>query len=507
VPRTTLPVSAAPTLSQSLFDAPRRPPEEIDAIITPSPLTSAAIVKQEANLLRFPFFALGRRGLQNHKGLLIRGQSKLEEQTYDFEYRITCNSDDLYPGQLARKVHMGLLRIMQSKQAFPFPNPIEFTWRELMDTIGVVSSGRTQQQLKQAIRSIAGTRIRSKYALKNAHGKHLKTRERGYSLYSEYVFFDELMPDNKTVADKNFLWLADWYLANINSLYCSPLDHTLWQRLDDESPIASRLYEFFTFNFAGDWNTLTIDYDKLARFLPVAPSQHLSQIEQQLGPALRLVIDARILTQAIWQKGKHGQHQLVARRGQFLTKRGSAMQWSSETDDLNTTEIRELYRQTLPEDDLVSQFHALWDGNDQYQPTSTDRTRARDILKTYSQDAEKLLPLVVEIMRERFPGAKSFGASGRYWPDAAKNAEREQASAERRRHEFIEQEVEDGKSRQQKADLSRWQAEWEHLSAAEQEEVKRRVLETNSPSLRLEKFPPILHRFCLKKLGQRLQSH
>ena len=96
-----------------------------------------------------------------------------------------------------------------------------------MDTIGVVSSGRTQQQLKQAIRSIAGTRIRSKYALKNAHGKHLKTRERGYSLYNEYVFFDELMPDNKTVADKNFLWLADWYLNNINSLYCSPLDHAL----------------------------------------------------------------------------------------------------------------------------------------------------------------------------------------------------------------------------------------------------------------------------------------
>ena len=94
-----------------------------EPIVTPSPLTSASIVKQEANLLRFPFFALGRRGLQNHKGLLIRGQSKLDEQTYDFEYRITCNSDDLYPGQLARKVHMGLLRIMQSKQAFPFANP------------------------------------------------------------------------------------------------------------------------------------------------------------------------------------------------------------------------------------------------------------------------------------------------------------------------------------------------------------------------------------------------
>src|SRR5207253_10917515 len=135
-------------------------------------LISASIVRQEANLLRFPFFALGRKGLRNHKGLLIRGQSKLDNQWYDFEYWITCNSNDLYPGQLARKVHMGLLRLLQSKQSFPFANPIEFTWRELMDTIGILPGGRTVEQMKLAIRSIEGTRIRSKFALKNAEGKH-----------------------------------------------------------------------------------------------------------------------------------------------------------------------------------------------------------------------------------------------------------------------------------------------------------------------------------------------
>src|SRR5438046_4963995 len=147
---------------------------------------------------------------------------------------------------------MGLLRIMQSKQAFPFANPIEFTWRELMETIGVAAGGANLQSIKQAIRSINGTHIRSKFALKNGEGKHLKSRERGYGLYSEYVFFDELMPDNETVAGKNFVWLADWYIANINSLYCAPLDHGFWKQLEAKSPIASRLYEFFTFNFAGD---------------------------------------------------------------------------------------------------------------------------------------------------------------------------------------------------------------------------------------------------------------
>ena len=468
------------------------------------PLTSASIVRQEANLLRFPFFALGRKGLRNHKGLLIRGQSKLDNQSYDFEYWITCNSNDLYPGQLARKVHMGLLCLMQQKQAFPFANPIEFTWRELMHTIGIQPNGGAVDQMKMAIRSIEGTRIRSKFALKNAEGKHLKSRERGYGLYSEYVFFDELMPDNKTIASKNFVWFADWYLANINSLYCSPIDHNLWKQLEAKSPIASRLYEFFTFNFAGDWQTLTIDYDKLAKFLPVATKPHLSQIKQQLAVPLSLAHEAGILSEAIWQRGKRGQVQLSVRRGKVLSGRGAVPKSRPPTGEIESTEIHELFRQPQPENELVCQFHALWGNDDVYTPTGTERRLAREILSKYgAQGAEKLLPRVVEIMRTHFPKAKTFGGTSRYWADAATADRNEQSTADRRKQEFIEQEVEEAKSRQTKTDFQRWQALWEQLSEHEQEAIRQTVLANSHPSLRLEKLPVLLHRFCLKELGNR----
>ena len=503
MPPITPPDSATITTSQTLFDPPCEPNQSA-AVGKPSFLTSASVVRQEANLLRFPFFALGRKGLRNHKGLLIRGQSKLDGQSYDFEYRITCNCSDLYPGQLARKVHMGLLRLMQSKQAFPIVNPIEFTWRELMDTIGIQPGGRTVEQLKLAIRSIEGTRIRSKFALKNAEGTHMKSRERGYGLYREYVFCDELMPDNETVANKNFIWLAEWYLQNINSLYCSPIDHGLWQQLDEKSPIASRLYEFFTFNFAGDWQTLTIDYDKLARFLPVVAKQHLSQIEQQFDLALALTIEAGVLAEASWQRGKHGQPQLTVRRGRLLTKRGLATKWASAIGEIESTEIKELYRQPHPEDELVCQFHALWSNDDAYCPTTAERTLARDILVKYSpQQAEKLLPSVVEIMREHFPKAKSFGATRRYWFDAEEKSRREQTAAERRKQEFVEHELEDAKAQQDKANLKRWQGHWNQLPDAEQQKIRAHVLSTSSPRLQLEKFPGHLHRLCLRELGKR----
>lgn len=489
------------TLFDALDAAPLREPNPHAA--SPSFLTSATIIKQEANLLRFPFFALGRKGLRNRKGLLIRGQSKLDGQACDFEYRITCNSDDRYPGQLSRKVHMGLLRIMQRSQSFPFTNPIQFTWRELMETIGVQPGGRTVQQIKQAIRSTEGTRIRSKFALKNAHGKHLKGRERGYGLYGEYVFFDELMPDDETIADKNFVWLADWYLANINSLYCSPLDHGLWLALDDASPIASRMYEFFTFNFAGEWQTLTIDYDKLRRFLPVAPEKHLSQIQKQLGRALDCVIDAGVLATAAWQRGKRGQPQLIVRRGRLLTKHGSPAPSVSEADDLEATEIQDLYRQARPEDELVCQFHALWDGDDHYQPTPTDRTRAKAIVAAYGQQqAESLLPAVVELVRQHFPKAKTFGATTRYWPDAAAEVDKQGRAAERRKQDFVAQQIDEAHRRQQLDHEQSLQQIWDALPPAEQETIRNHVLASHPQSMKLEKFGKILHRFCLKELAQ-----
>ena len=103
---TTSSASAQKIENKTLFDTDQKC-NQSDALEKPSLLTSSAVVRQEANLLRFPLFALGRKGLRNQKGLLIRGQSKLDSQSYDFEYCITCNSNDVYPGQLGAKSTWG----------------------------------------------------------------------------------------------------------------------------------------------------------------------------------------------------------------------------------------------------------------------------------------------------------------------------------------------------------------------------------------------------------------
>src|ERR1035437_10576188 len=150
------------------------------------------------------------------------------------------------------------------------------------------SGSTTITRLKDALYSTLGAMIKSSYALKHGPSREsLPTRERGYSLYTECLFTNDPLSDG-TVADQNYVTLADWYLANLNALYAAPIDYALWNRLNDASPLASRLYEFLLFSFSAGIDTFTINYPKLCQFLPAKVELYPSQAKEQLDPAFRL---------------------------------------------------------------------------------------------------------------------------------------------------------------------------------------------------------------------------
>ena len=57
-----------PSLLDSVEQENRSPNNPAQPV---TPFAAAAIVRQEANLLRFPFFALGRKGLRDRKGPIL----------------------------------------------------------------------------------------------------------------------------------------------------------------------------------------------------------------------------------------------------------------------------------------------------------------------------------------------------------------------------------------------------------------------------------------------------
>ena len=157
------------------------------------------------------------------------------------------NAKTQYPGPLSRAAHLAFLSIA-TDHGFPIENPISWSWRELCRRIGIQPSGRTVSHIKAAITATVGLLIRSEYALySKADHKLINSHDDALHLYERVAFVGSELPDGR-VADANYVWLADWYLQNLNAMFTAPLDYELWRFLDRRSPIASRLYEFLLLN-------------------------------------------------------------------------------------------------------------------------------------------------------------------------------------------------------------------------------------------------------------------
>ena len=120
-------------------------------------LTPPTIVRAETNFLRFPFFALSTKNIHKIDFREVTGTRKIKtekgESTVDFTYRVSRNTDHVFPGQLSRKIHFALLSIMAKQGPDPI-NPIQFTWRQLAREMGVsYGGGKMIREMKQSIRS------------------------------------------------------------------------------------------------------------------------------------------------------------------------------------------------------------------------------------------------------------------------------------------------------------------------------------------------------------------
>lgn len=465
---------------------------------------SRVIVQAETNLLRFPFFALHTKGLRVVDFKEVRGTRVENGLTHEFVFRVSRNTDHCYPGPLSRKAHFALLSLLR-KQGFPFRNPIAFTWRQLMREMQIAYGGSTSiERLKEALLCTLGTMIKSSYALKCGESREtLPSRERGYTLYTECLFANDMLPDG-TISDQNFVSLADWYLANLNSLYAAPIDYTVWNQLNDRSPLASRLYEFLLFNFSTGVDKFAINYEKLCQFLPAKVEQYASQAKEQLNPAFQLLNEVGMIGGLSWTLGRNSELQIQVRRGRGLS--GTEATKSAvilQPDLFETVVTTEGKNELSPAERLVRQFHAAWTGKSDVEITGGELDAAKSCLETHGLDrAMQLLPKVVERMKMQFPAAKSFGATRTYFEEVQGKQAKRARIVENATQAVLAESVAD---KQRQARQAALETAWQALSAVERQVIEDTV-RTRNPRLKLDKFPGLLHRLCLAELARHQET-
>jgi hypothetical protein len=346
---------------------PRKPNEEtsLNKVPRSDVILPPRYIKAEANLLRLPLFALQTKGLKTLDGIECRGQTTRNGETHSFVLTAARSTITPYPGPLARAAHLAFLSIA-TDGGFPIENPISWTWYDLCRRMGIKPSGRSLTQLKGAIESTKALYIRSHYAVySKTEERAIRTAEDHLNLYDQVTFSGTELPDGE-IAETNYVWLASWYLDNLNAMFTAPLDYELWRWLDKQSPIASRLYEFLIVNFYSGAPKLCINYSKLAQYLPVKPMAYRSLARQQFAAAFRLLDFTDVVESVTWSDSKSDLAQINIRPGGRLEPSVSRPPFPAplaEEEFSGPFEVKELRNLKPAEWSLVTDFYQLLTGS------------------------------------------------------------------------------------------------------------------------------------------------
>ena len=93
------------------------------------------------------------------------------------------------------------------------------------------------------------------------------------------------MPD-RTTADRNYVWLSDWQLENINHHHLVPVDLDTYKQLRNH--IAKALVPLLQVWLYATLQTGFFEkrYRELCKILNLTEYRHVSKIREKLGPCL-----------------------------------------------------------------------------------------------------------------------------------------------------------------------------------------------------------------------------
>jgi hypothetical protein len=260
------------------------------------------------------------------------------------------------------------------------------------------------------------------------------------------------------------------------------------------------------FNFSGNLNRFRIGYEKLAHFLPVAVQRYASKAREQLATPFSLLCDHGVINSCTWTNDKRGRPKLVIEKGRQL--RNSGCPHPGRRDDivgaLEDVEVRELRSVGSPAYELVSHFHRLWTGGEQFRPTGSELAFARELLGIQSKKkALSLLPIVVERLKTKFPTAKTFGATRAYWAEAERVQKRKRKLAKvqlEKRKEATEFRRKAERESQKMQDLL---DRWNELPEDDRHRIESRVMAGNR-GVDMKALPHMFRATCLLELENEL---
>lgn len=249
-------------------------------------LPSGDFTKVEKNLASLGFFTPSSKRIKNEKVKTITFVRVIDGKR--IEARATIAPTAIYglPITADQDKYLALQKIVadiQQREGI-VSNPVGFSSAELLRLLNNHrDSGKNYKEVEEWLNVMTSTTIISEGVVYFA-GKRTWAKDR-FHVFDRAVSFGKEIEPGK-VADKNYVWLSEWQLENINHNYLLPINLESYRQLKNHiSKALVPLLQIWLYA-TRDEGSFEKRYDEICRFLGIRQYQYPSLIKQTLGPSL-----------------------------------------------------------------------------------------------------------------------------------------------------------------------------------------------------------------------------
>jgi hypothetical protein len=479
------------------------------AAVTPAnhSIEPKEFVKIEKNLNTLGFFTPAKHRGAKSQEKVVFFRRELNGKTIEAQATILPSAKYGLPTTADLDKYLAFHKLLEQmrNRVGEISNPVGFTSTQLLTVLGIKDAGNNYQDIHEWLQRMTLTGINSKGIVYMARRKTWVSDT--FHVFDRVVTMGSTLPDG-TSADKNYVWLSDWQLENINSNYLLPIDLDTYRKLRNQiAKILVPLLQVWLYASRAE-GRFEKRYPELCEILDIVCHKHLSLIRRQLEPSLTELTDHGYLAAWSIQPTVDGREfKLVATHGDKFYRDqkirngvtpaaqiegGTAPVLKQLTDrGINEVQAQRLLRSLQPD-----------------QPVR-DQLEYGDYLIWKSRSTIKNAPgFYVYLLRQNIAPPDDFETSTR--TEARKRTAEKEAEESRRRilledryHDYCRDKVrahlktlgEDVQQHLLAEKMRSVRRQWGHLPAATIEELAQRQLETE---LRGKLALPTLEQFATR---------
>jgi hypothetical protein len=259
---------------------------QIEAVEETEGFTTSDFIKVEKNLTSLGFFTPSTHKIRTPQAKEVSFTRTHEGKREKVSVTIAPSVLSSLPTTADQDKYLAFQKIITDRRqdGEAIRNPISFTSAELLRLMDRrVSAGKNYDDIESWLDRMTSTTVISKSAVFFAGRKSWATDR--FHVFERAISIGQELPDG-TVADKNYVWLSEWQLENINNNYVLPVDFETYKKLKNYiSKALVPILQVWLYT-SQEEGAFEKRYDEFCQYLNVREYEHLSKIKEKLSPAL-----------------------------------------------------------------------------------------------------------------------------------------------------------------------------------------------------------------------------